>query len=197
MRQIPVVVTVIAVLHFVFGGLGLVGDLCAGGMLLAGGGNMFAGFGGGQTPQQQQFQDEMQKATESGPAYKVVQYGQIVLDLVVSLTMIISGIGLLQLRPWGRHLSIVYALLSIALKLFGVVYTLAFTLPAINEFLRSHQPSGPEEQMFLSFMRIFSLFPPILGLVFMIYPIAVLVIMFRPSIAAAFRGEESESDPAR
>jgi hypothetical protein len=167
--------------------------VCSGGMLIAGGGNMFTGFGGTQTPQQQQLQDEMQKAMESGPAFKVVQCGQIVLDLVISFTMIISGVGLLKLRPWGRNLSVIYALLSIALKIFGIVYALAFTMPAFNEFLRLHQPSNQEEQMVLGLMKTFSIFPPLIGLLFMIYPILVLVIMFRPAIAAAFRGEEREA----
>ena len=154
---------------------------------------MLTNLGGTQTPQQKQLQDEMQKAMESGPAFKVFQFGQIFLDLLISCTMIISGIGLLRLRPWGRHLSVVYAISSIALRIFGIVYALAFTMPAFNEFLRVHQASSPEEQMVLRFMKIFSVFPPIFGLLFMIYPIIVLVIMFRPAIAAAFRGEGREA----
>jgi hypothetical protein len=35
MRQVPASVTVIAVLHFIFGGVGLLGDVCSGGMLIA------------------------------------------------------------------------------------------------------------------------------------------------------------------
>jgi hypothetical protein len=193
MRQIPAAVTVIAVLQFVFGGLGLLGDVCSAGILITGGGNMFTGFAGPQTPQQRQLQDEMQKAMESGPGHKVIQYGQFALDLLISFIMIIGGIGLLKLRPWGRQLSIIYGLLSIAVKIFGIVYALAFTMPAVNEFLRLHQPSNQEEQMVLAFMKTFSIFPPFIGLLFMIYPIVVLVIMFRPAIAAAFRGEGREA----
>ncbi|HEV2948728.1 MAG TPA: hypothetical protein VGX70_15240 [Gemmataceae bacterium] len=193
MRQVPASVTVIAVLHFAFGGLGLLGDVCAGGMFFAGGGSMFTGFGGNQSPHQKQLQDEMQRAMEGGPAYKIVQFGEIAWDLAISFTMITSGIGLLKLRPWGRNLSVIYALLSIALKIFSIVYVLAFTQPALNEFLRLHQASNQEEQMVFQFMKIFSMFPPIIGLLLMIYPIVVLVIMFRPAIAAAFRGEGREA----
>ncbi len=124
---------------------------------------------------------------ESGPAFHAVQIGTVVIDLAISITMIVSGIGLLQLRPWGRLLSIVYAVLSIALKVFEAGYAFAFTVPEVNEFLKTHTASSPEEQFAFSFMRILAIGSPIVQLVCMIYPIIVLVIMFRPSVAAAFR----------
>jgi len=189
MQVKPASVTVIAILHFVFGGLGIVIGICSGVYVLAGGQNwMTSTTGTGPSGvSMQQMQDDFQKAMESGPAFHAVQVGTVAVDLAVSIIMIVSGIGLLNLRPWGRRLSIVYAGLSIALKLFETIYGIAFTLPAVNEFVNSHTASAPEEQFFLSIARMTVLVPPVIQLVCMIYPIIVLIIMFRPAIVAAFR----------
>lgn len=136
-----------------------------------------------------QIQEELEKSMESGPAFHAVQIGTVVIDLAISITMIVSGMGLLQLRPWGRLLSIVYAVISIGLKLFEAVYAFAYTIPEVNEFLKTHTASSTEEQFAFSFMRMLAIGSPIVQLVCMIYPIIVLVIMFRPSVAAAFRSD--------
>jgi hypothetical protein len=78
-------------------------------------------------------------------------------------------------------------LISIALKIFGLVYAVAFTIPAFRDFLNTHAAETAEEQMVFGIMRMVAYLPPIFLLVFMIYPVVVLIIMFRPAIAAAFR----------
>jgi hypothetical protein len=195
MRNTPASITVIAILHFVFGGLGVLGGVCGGAMQIGGGGKMFNfGLSGQQAAQQQQLQEDMERAMESAPGAQAVQYGTIGFDLIISLTMIVSAVGLLKMRPWGRHLSILYAMMSIGLKLFVVVYAVAFTIPALNNFLDSRPPSGQAEQMAFTMIRVIVIGAPVLQLLFMIYPIIVLIIMFRPGLAAAFRGEAAERD---
>jgi hypothetical protein len=181
----------IAVLHFVFGGLGIFCGICSGVQLAGGGQNWMmptpTGPQSGKAAEMKQMQDEMQKAMESGAGSKAVQIGTVILDLAISIIMIVSGIGLLQLRPWGRSLSILYAILSIALKIFEAVYAFAVTGPTINEFINTHTASGPEQEFMFTVMRMVAIIPPIIQLVCMIYPIVVLIIMFRPSVTAAFR----------
>ncbi len=189
MRDRPLSVTAIAILHFVFGGLGILIGICAGVMMLAGGQNWITGSGGPGANQanMQKLQEDLQKAMESGPAYHAVQVGNLAVDLAISIIMIVSGLGLLQLRPWGRTLSILYAILSITHKVFGVVYAVVFTIPVLNNFLDSPAATGPEEQMAMTIMRMVAIFPPIVQVLCMIYPIIVLIIMLRPAIATAFR----------
>src|SRR5262245_6550476 len=106
MQERPLSITTIAILHFVFGGLGILFGICGGITLAAGGGsqNWFMSSGGpsANQDQMQKMQQDLQKAIEGGPAYQAVQIGNLVLDLAISVTMIVSGVGLLQLRPWGR-----------------------------------------------------------------------------------------------
>jgi len=184
----PTSVTVIAILHFVFGGLGLLMDTCTGAMLAAGGTGMFARAGQAGRPQEL-LQDMTRYVEENTPAAQAAQYGELAVDLVISILMIISGVGLLQMRSWGRALSIVYAVLSILLKLVIAVYAVAFRIPAVNEFISQHPNLKPDEALVLSYGKLGAVAGPIFDVLFMIYPIVVLVIMLRPSIAAAFRGE--------
>src|SRR5882762_3661986 len=135
-RNRPASITVIAILHFIFGGLGIAGGLCAG-VQLAAGNQMFAGMGGGaQAAEQKKMQADMEKSLQQKlPAYKLVTFAGVGLDILMSVLMIAAGIGLLRLQPWGRILSICYALLSIVWKIFSAVYAFAFSIPVIREVL--------------------------------------------------------------
>jgi hypothetical protein len=190
MRERPLSITPIAVLHFVFGGLGILCGLFGGVMLLSGGQTLMSQTSAGyNSPKVIQMQEEIQKTMESVPGFHVVPVVNTGGDLAISIIMIVSGIGLLQFRPWGRLLSIVYAVASIALKVFAAVHAMAFTIPAMNGFLNTHQATAPEEQFTLTIMRMTTFFPPIYYLLCMIYPIIVLIIMFRPAVVQAFRAD--------
>jgi hypothetical protein len=188
MEYKPASITVIAVLHFVFGGLGIILGICGGVMMLAGGQNwMTPTAPGPNAANMKRMQEDIKKTMEDVPASQAVQIGNFGADLAISIAMIMSGVGLLRLRPWGRILSIVYAVASIALKIFGAIYAMAFTIPAMNQYLNTHNPTAREDQFAFSIMRAATILPPIIQVVFMIYPIVVLIIMFRPAVAAAFR----------
>jgi hypothetical protein len=188
MEYKPASITVIAVLQLVFGGIGIFLDICGGVMALSGAQNwMMPTATGPNAANMKRMQEDIQKTMDSVPASHAVQIGNFGADFAISIIMIMSGVGLLRLRPWGRLLSIVYAVASIALKIFGAVYAMAFTIPAINGYLNSHNATAPEEQFAFSIMRMTAILPLIFQLVFMIYPIIVLIIMFRPAVAAAFR----------
>jgi hypothetical protein len=189
MQYKPASITVIAVQQLVFGGVGILFGICTGISMAVGGQNWFYQSGGADPNQAEmmKLQKDLQNAIESGPAYQAVQVGELTANLALSIAMILSGIGLLRVRPWGRLLSIIYAGVSIALKILGMVYSLAFIIPAFTNFLDTHEGHSPPEQMVLNFMRIVVYFPPIFYLVFMIYPIIVLIIMFRPAVSEAFR----------
>jgi hypothetical protein len=193
MQERPLSITAIAILQFVFGGLALLCGIGEGAGLLVGGGGQkwFASSGGPGADQDKvdKLADDLEKAIESGPAYQAVQVGSLVIYLALSVAMIISGIGLLQLRPWGRLLSIGYALADIALTAFRLVYAVAFTIPAFRDLVNKHPVETAEEQMVIGVMGMMAYLPPILELVWMIYPVIILIIMFRAANAAAFQEE--------
>jgi hypothetical protein len=129
---------------------------------------------------------------EKMPAYKEIQLGSLIANLLLSTLMIISGIGLLQMRAWGRTLSIVYALLSILNHIFTIVYGLAFSVPAMRAVFQDLAAQDPNAQPFLSVMETAVTASAIIPALYAIYPIVVLVIMFRPTVVQAFRKGQDE-----
>jgi hypothetical protein len=189
-RQRPASILVIAILQFVFGGLGLLCGLYTAAQLAVG--NQLFTFGANtpQAQQQEQFQEQLEKSMlEKDPYVKQVQYGTTGVELFLSLMMIASGIGLLKMQSWGRLLCLVYSVLSISLKVFTAVYTLLFTVPAIKEFAQSLAAKGPQEAMMAKFIQFSAYAGVAWPSVTVVYPLVVLVIMLLPPTRAAFRGE--------
>jgi hypothetical protein len=191
-------VLVIAILHLIGGSLGLMGALCGGGFELAGGQKLFTGMGGPQAAAQEKLQTGLAAAVEKhAPAYTPIHAGQYAVSMLTAVMMIAAGIGLLKMRPWARSLSIAYAVLSILSTVFFLIYGLAYVLPAMLAFLRDAAAdpafaalppgtlAGAEGGAYAGIIT-----PPL----FIIYPIAVLVIMLLPSTVAAFRAWEQEGD---
>ena len=192
----PASITVIAILHFVFGGLGLACNVCGGAIQLAGGGKAFGG-GGAQAEKQEKLQADIEKfQKEKLPNSKLVSYGGIGLGVLLALLMIIGGIGLLRLQSWGRTLSLIYAGLSIATNLFLLVYTFAFTVPLLKEFATHRRAQGPvadDEATVLTVIEFGGYLSAIVPLLSLIYAIMVLIIMMRPNVKAAFQDEAVRS----
>jgi hypothetical protein len=188
-RKVPAAVLTIAVLHFVFGGLGLICLGCGGLMALAGGQQALARMG---TPEQQR-QAEAQRRrqqvmdqvhAERVPLYRAYSTTNQVASVLFCVAMVASGFGLLYLRPWGRWLSVGYASLSLLANVGVALYTLAFMAPADEEAFRRVPPQSEQERMAYNLARVAA---PFGGCVTMIYPAAVLVVMLLPSIGRAFQ----------
>lgn len=189
----PTSVLTLAILHLVFGGLGLICTMCAG---LGSMGNPFGGLG--QQQGQQKMQAEMEKQMdEKLPAANAVQYGGMAIDAVLSFMLIAGGIGLLKMASWARTLSLVYAALSLLHKLFGAIYSIAFMIPLMTEIkpllieeMRTDPQVTPQmAESLATLVGMTGYFSLAVVVVTMLYPTIVLIIMLRPSVAAAFRGE--------
>jgi hypothetical protein len=99
-------IKVIAVLHIVFGALGLLAGMA--GMLFFGG---LAGFVGAT--------DHSSDSWMAVPVLGSIGGIILVIALVLSLPSLIAGIGLLQFRPWARIMMIVLSVLHIFNVPFG------------------------------------------------------------------------------
>lgn len=183
----PTSVFVIAILQLVFGGLALLQSTCAGGLMARESPFLMKGT----TPQSRWLEDlqprMMKYIEERQPYARVSQYVVIGLGIGLSIAMIVSGIGLLKMQSWGRHLSILYAVLSLGEKIFGIIYALLVTIPIMQQFFDTLQPPGPMEKQMVDMMRLMMNVTPFIQIPFMVYPIVVLAIMLRSSVAAAFR----------
>jgi len=192
-RERPTLLLVVAIFHFIIGGLGLGTDLC-GVVNFAAGGKSLVPMG---SPQQAQQQEEATRILESkAPAYKVVQVVTLGLGFVLSIALLAAGFGLLKVQAWGRSLSLGYAVVSLLAKLFTAVYTILFILPSMDEAFRPMiQQNRQVGEMAVTVGKIGAVAG---AFVSMIYPIAVLILLGRPSVGEYFRDDRPRGrGPAR
>ncbi|HKI37945.1 MAG TPA: hypothetical protein VKA46_39185 [Gemmataceae bacterium] len=193
----PAIVLVMAILQIIFGSLGLLGNLCTGGIQLAGGSKAFAVQGGPQQPAAPDV-EAMMKAKV--PHYELMLYGGLVLGLISGTVMIVSGAGLIRMRPWARRLTIGYAFYNIASVILGVVYYFLVTRDLLKDLfaqMKADPNLPPQSKAVVDMTETITSLTPFLQLIFLVYPIALLVILFLPDVRAAFRGAKLGSAEER
>jgi hypothetical protein len=214
LRQRPAPVTVVAYLNIIFGILWLLLLFCAGSMAL-----IFVGMVRGamnenasaQRDREVQLMREMMDHMFNAILTNIPFFGEFVLAraitwLVLTLLLLVSGIGLLGLRPWARRMCIVYALMSLILELGSLVYSITVVNPGMERFTQDmHEwmitqmppgqpippPPPPRDPVIDAVVSVIS------SVVFMIYPVIVLILMLLPGVSAAFtsRGEQDSQPP--
>src|SRR5262249_2521803 len=118
MSKRPTAVLVIAICHFLFGGLGLFCGVCSGVMSASGAGKEFGKeFAKGLNPDAER-QAEKTQANERikearVPGYRFEKSFEVAMDWVLSLALVAAGFGLLYMKPWGHWLSTGYAIARI------------------------------------------------------------------------------------
>jgi hypothetical protein len=129
--QRPAAVTVIAVINFVLGGLGLLGTCCGGVALL-----VLSSLAGSMPapPGQPNPLKEMQTLFESIPGYIPFMIASAILGAIAAIVLIVAGIGLLRMRRWARITCLIYAVYTILSTLGGTVYTFVVVTPAMEKW---------------------------------------------------------------
>jgi hypothetical protein len=172
-RERPTSVLVMAILNFVFGGLGVVCVCCAG-ISLA----LMFGLASG-SPEFAKYSAAIEREI---PAYKIIAIASLVISLFLSILLIASGAGLLSMQTWGRWTAVVWAVLSILYSILVLVLTVFVSNP-VMERAAKELPGGGGGQAVMG---------EIVGIVeygvIIIYAIALLIVMFLPDVSAAFAG---------
>jgi hypothetical protein len=193
-KQRLTAVLVLGILHLVGGGLGLIVGLCGivGQMFKQGMAAMISAIPdpNGELP------TGMITELLSIPEEQAVAWTDLVLGIVLSVLLIVAGIGLLSTRPWARILSLVYAPLSILDHVGFIVGTLLFVQPARQAVLEKYARNNPGLMPAGASDRIGPVLEVFWAAVLLIYPIVVLVILNLGSVKAAFRGEKGAPGPA-
>jgi hypothetical protein len=189
----PTAVTVMAILNIVFASLGMLCYVCIGIVLLVLFNNqsIFAVAG---VPVFTDMWDFMKREV---PSYPAVTIGSLILSLVLTTVLLISGIGLLNLRGWARVMAIVYSILTILLQVSSVVYTVAVVNPATRRWQEDFQrrlnlPPGAGGGGFSNDLS--SLIGAVIGVA---YAIILLIMMLTPNVSAAFSGRRPPDDYGR
>jgi hypothetical protein len=194
----PTSVLVIAIFHFIFGGFGLIGGLVG----LVFGIIMFAqpkpppGFVVASNPPT--ITDTSMYLDANVPFWREVSLSLAVVGLGLSIILLVSGFGLLFMKPWARTLSIGYGAGSIVLQCCSLFYTIVYLTPAqIALYDQMPPPAGmtaAQAQSIASLSKTAVSAGQFAGLLGLIYPVIVLIIMSRPKVRATFRGESIDAD---
>lgn len=184
MPRRPVSVTVIAILQLIFGVSGLLCGVCSG--LVASGVLQPPVDKDDKAVAAQQAWTERMHAAEAAGGAKGVEYVSLVATPLLAVLMIVSGIGMLQMKPWGRSLCLAWAVLAVLWEVALLAYTWIFAIPLYRHFVASDPPpSGPASEAFISGTMLLGGLVPIVPA---LYALVVLIIMVRSSVALAFQG---------
>jgi hypothetical protein len=181
----PSSVLVVAILQIGFGSLVLLSNLCAGAIQLGGGAKMFAPPAGAQAAPDV---DGMIRARV--PYYDAWQAGGVALGVVAGTVMLVSGIGLLRMRPWARKVTIGYACYNIVSTIANFVFAVTVTAPVMKEVLeemRADPKLPPQAAGVITMTEMIGKIGTYSSLAFLAYPVILLAIMFFPHVRAAFR----------
>src|SRR5437016_3312150 len=117
----PVVVLVFAILNLVFGGLGILGFLC-GGIVLA---FVFAAFSSAPPG----------TAIPHFPSGLVTLFAVLfIYGFIMAVVLILSGIGLLNMRRWARNAAIAYSIITIVYSIVATVINISYVGPTMQKW---------------------------------------------------------------
>ncbi len=194
-QQRPTAVTVIAVINFIVGGLGLLGLLCGGAALLF----LFSVLGNvNPPPGQPNPLKEVQGLFESIPGYIPFIIASSVLGGIWAIVLIVAGVGLLRMRRWARLACLVYAIYTILGTVGSTIYTFAVVIPATEKWQADFEaklrrkgpggapaPTGPPPTANMVTNRASAVGGALYG---MAYALVLLVVLNLPHVRAAFAG---------
>ncbi|HEV2950375.1 MAG TPA: hypothetical protein VGX70_23545 [Gemmataceae bacterium] len=182
----PVVVLVFAILNIIFGGLGTLGMCCVGIMVVFLGAIFSSAPASANIPQL--------------PTDVVVYFVIVIVShLILSLLLLVSGIGLLNMRAWARRGSIAYGVATIAISMINAPVYVAFVAPQMEKWQHAVQEEAQRQQqrqggrpapMYQSNQSPMANAVSTIGgaIIGTAYAIALLVVMLLPSVRDAFEG---------
>lgn len=173
--QRSTIAIVFGILNLVFAGVGVVGLLFSAWML--------------QMSRDMAAPNPVLQIINENPAYATFYRVSVALGFVASIVLAVAGIGLLAMKPWGRYLSIGYALYAIAMAIVGMAANYFFLLMPMMDKLAA-TPAGPQQAGLIGGV-VGGTCGGCFGL---IYPVVMLCFMFRPSLIAALRSRTAASE---
>jgi hypothetical protein len=133
---------------------------------------------------------------QESPATPIVQSVYLWLGLVCSVVLIGLGVAVIALRPWARLASILFALVDLArrgsdlvyalLVIYPVLHALALQETAVARSMEAKRYAAGLETSFFIRLAVAALF--------LVYPLAMLLVMLQPETARAFQAAPVEAE---
>lgn len=126
---------------------------------------------------------------QSSDAYRIFMYVSVPLGVLFIGVLALGGVGLLMSKAWGRTATIVYAVYALVMGVVGGLINSVFLVgPLLEQASHSQGPAA----MGAAGGAIGGLTGSCFGL---IYPIVLLVFMFRKNVVEYMRSQASPSTP--
>lgn len=168
----PPSIAVFGILNLVFAGLGLCGSCSTVAM-------WFLWQAMPDQPQNPVF--ELMQKNQALYIFTVVSTA---FGFVAVAVLALAGYGLLKMRPWGRQLSIIYAVYTIIATTVRMIANWVWLAGPMMD-LADLEPVGPGRVV-----ALFSAYGSVFGNCFsFVYPIILLIFMMRSNIVQAFRNQ--------
>jgi hypothetical protein len=126
--------------------------------------------------------DFMQKEV---PGFLAIQSVRAISVLILSIIVLVVGIGLLKLQPWGRWLALIYGAVAFLAHLIYIVFQVAVIFPAQDKFFLQVAGGFPGGNGGAFHLGRYASVGFIL-IVFCGHALALLIVMLLPSVAALF-----------
>jgi hypothetical protein len=130
-------------------------------------------------PQDPEMPNPALELIKSDSTYRLIMQTMIVLGCLASLTLLVGGIGLLFVKAWGRTLSIGYAWYAIVSVVAGMLVNWLYLL---QPMLAQGEAGGLGQAAAIGG----AVGGMISGCFSVIYPVVLLIFMYRPAVRAAF-----------
>jgi len=124
---------VFGILNLVLGGLSLAGNLCCGLGFAMGYVAIRSVYQSVPPEGQKELDDLWQAFAKNVPGLLPVMIGQVIVALVLAVIQVVSGIGLVRVRGWGRWLCATWGLLEIILVISTMFYQLTYFYPGLQK----------------------------------------------------------------
>jgi len=159
----PTAATVFGILNIIFGVLGLCGLIFSAAILFV--------------PNDMQANNYVFEIMQESAGYRTFLLVSSVIGVIFTIILIVSGIGLLAVKPYGRTLAIAYGVYAIIGGIAGAIGNYIFLIqPLMDQAASSPQQTGAIGGAFGGMIG---------GCIGLIYPIVLLIFMFNRKFIAA------------
>lgn len=191
-RRRPTALVVLAILNLIFGGFGLLFGGLGLAMNESGAAEWFAQFQKNQPNQIKglSYGEIMTQMAERIPSVVIVQRVAGVAGALTSLFLVLSGIGLLKLRPWGRYFGFAYVAVQLPVHIANSIFSLVWVTPVMRDIMNealARMPAGFMHDWMQFWLGVSGLFSIVTIFLSLLYPILVLVVLLLPSVKQAVK----------
>lgn len=132
-RKKPTAVLVFGILNLVLGSISLVGNLCCGAGFALGYVAMRSIYQQAPPEAQKELDDLWAAFSNNVPGLLGVMIGQVVVAVVMGVIQVMSGIGMVRVRSWGRWLCAIWGLLEVVFVIASLFYQMTYLYPGMQK----------------------------------------------------------------